>query len=139
MTLDKSNKTIREYAKEVNRKDHIELSNRLEYPWGVHTTLVNYNCYKIRELEIIPGGKLGTKLHYHRNEYWVVIKGTARIVLGDKEHYLNENDFLNIPKCMKYRLENPGKIPLKIIEVQTGDFIDDSDEVRFGDAYPQYY
>jgi mannose-6-phosphate isomerase-like protein (cupin superfamily) len=75
------------------------------------------------------------QMHHHRSEHWVVIAGTARIVNGENETYLEENQSTYIPKACRHRLENPGKIPLQIIEIQTGPYLEEDDIVRFGDIY----
>ena len=74
-------------------------------------------------------------MHYHRSEHWVVIAGTAKITNGDQEIFLEENESTYIPKTNRHRLENPGKIPLQIIEIQTGTYLEEDDIVRFGDIY----
>ena len=75
------------------------------------------------------------QMHYHRSEHWVVIEGTARITNGDKEIYLEENESTYIPKTHRHRLENPGKVALQIIEIQTGAYLEEDDIVRFDDIY----
>ncbi len=82
-----------------------------------------------------PGEKLSVQKHYHRSEHWVVIKGTARVMLGDREIYIHENESAYVPKSTLHRLENPGKIPLEIIEVQNGEYVEEDDIVRIDDHY----
>jgi mannose-6-phosphate isomerase-like protein (cupin superfamily) len=74
-------------------------------------------------------------MHYHRAEHWVVIAGTARIVNGEQEIFLEENESTYIPKTNRHRLENPGRVPLQIIEIQTGAYLEEDDIVRFDDVY----
>jgi mannose-1-phosphate guanylyltransferase/mannose-6-phosphate isomerase len=75
------------------------------------------------------------QMHHHRSEHWVVICGTAKIVNGENEIYLEEDQSTYIPKTHRHRLENPGKIPLQIIEIQSGPYLEEDDIVRFGDIY----
>ena len=104
-------------------------------PWGSYTVLEEGPEYKIKRIEVKPGQKLSMQMHHHRSEHWVVVAGTAKIVNGEQEIYLEENQSTYIPKTCKHRLENPGKIPLQIIEIQTGSYLEEDDIVRFGDVY----
>ncbi len=104
-------------------------------PWGSYTILEEGLYYKIKRIVVKSGQKLSMQMHYHRSEHWVVIAGTAKITNGDQEIFLEENQSTYIPKTNRHRLENPGKIPLQIIEIQTGTYLDEDDIVRFGDIY----
>jgi mannose-1-phosphate guanylyltransferase/mannose-6-phosphate isomerase len=104
-------------------------------PWGSYTVLEEGTRYKIKRIVVNPGQKLSMQMHHHRSEHWVVIAGTARIVNGDQEVYLEENQSTYIPKTHRHRLENPGKIPLQIIEIQSGPYLEEDDIVRFEDVY----
>jgi mannose-1-phosphate guanylyltransferase / mannose-6-phosphate isomerase len=104
-------------------------------PWGSYTILEEGPYYKIKRIVVKPGQKLSMQMHYHRSEHWVVIAGTAKITNGDQEIFLEENESTYIPKTNRHRLENPGKIPLQIIEIQTGAYLEEDDIVRFGDIY----
>ncbi len=104
-------------------------------PWGSYTILEEGAGYKTKRIVVNPGAKLSMQMHYHRSEHWVVIAGTAKIVNGDQEIYLEENQSTYIPKTHRHRLENPGKFPLQIIEIQTGPYLEEDDIVRFGDIY----
>jgi len=104
-------------------------------PWGSYTVLEEGERYKIKRIVVNPGQKLSMQMHHHRSEHWVVIAGTARIVNGDQEIYLEEDQSTYIPKTHRHRLENPGKIPLQIIEIQSGAYLEEDDIVRFGDIY----
>ena len=104
-------------------------------PWGSYTILEEGPSYKIKRILVNPGAKLSMQMHYHRSEHWVVIEGTARITNGDKEIYLEENESTYIPKTHRHRLENPGKVALQIIEIQTGAYLEEDDIVRFDDIY----
>jgi mannose-1-phosphate guanylyltransferase/mannose-6-phosphate isomerase len=82
-----------------------------------------------------PGEKLSLQKHYHRSEHWVVVKGTARVTIGDREIITHENESAYVPKSTLHRLENPGKVALEIIEVQNGEYVGEDDIVRVEDYY----
>ncbi len=104
-------------------------------PWGTYTILEDGPGYKIKRIMVKPGQKLSMQMHYHRAEHWIVVAGTAKITNGDQEFCLEENQSTYIPKTNRHRLENPGRIPLQIIEIQTGAYLEEDDIVRFGDIY----
>jgi len=104
-------------------------------PWGSYTVLEEGEGYKIKRIELPPGGKLSLQMHHHRAEHWVVVSGTAQVQLGDREILLTENQSLDIPKTTRHRLFNPGKVPLAIIEIQTGPYLGENDIVRYDDVY----
>jgi mannose-1-phosphate guanylyltransferase / mannose-6-phosphate isomerase len=104
-------------------------------PWGSYTVLEDGPGYKMKRIVVNPGAKLSMQMHYHRSEHWVVVAGTAKITNGDREIFLEENQSAYIPKTHRHRLENPGKIPLQIIEIQCGAYLEEDDIVRFGDIY----
>jgi mannose-1-phosphate guanylyltransferase/mannose-6-phosphate isomerase len=120
------------------KEDHRNLTEThltVARPWGSYTTLEEGPRYKIKRIVVNPGAKLSMQMHYHRSEHWVVIAGTAKIVNGDQEIFLEENQSAYIPKTHRHRLENPGKIPLQIIEIQSGPYLEEDDIVRFDDIY----
>jgi mannose-1-phosphate guanylyltransferase/mannose-6-phosphate isomerase len=120
------------------REDHRNLTEThltVARPWGSYTILEEGIRYKTKRIVVNPGAKLSMQMHYHRSEHWVVISGTAKIVNGDQEIFLEENQSTYIPKTHRHRLENPGKIPLQIIEIQSGAYLEEDDIVRFGDIY----
>ncbi len=104
-------------------------------PWGSYTVLEEGPRYKIKRIVVNPGERLSLQMHYHRSEHWVVVRGTARVTIGEEEYFLHENESVFVPKSTKHRLENPGKIPLEIIEVQNGEYLGEDDIVRFDDVY----
>ncbi len=121
------------------RKAEEHLTHRTVYrPWGSYTILENGERYKIKRLEIVPGAKLSHQLHYHRSEHWVVVAGTARVTNGDREYDVHPNESTYIPMSTKHRLENRGKVPLQIIEVQNGEYLEEDDIVRFDDDYNRH-
>jgi mannose-1-phosphate guanylyltransferase/mannose-6-phosphate isomerase len=121
------------------RKGEEHLTHRTVHrPWGSYTILENGDRYKIKRIEINPGAKLSHQLHYHRSEHWVVVAGTARVTNGDKEYDVHPNESTYIPMSTKHRLENRGRIPLQIIEVQNGEYLEEDDIVRFDDDYNRH-
>jgi mannose-1-phosphate guanylyltransferase/mannose-6-phosphate isomerase len=104
-------------------------------PWGSYTVLEEGERYKIKRVVVNPGEKLSLQKHYHRSEHWVVVKGTAKVTIGDREIFTHENESAYVPKSTLHRLENPGKVPLEIIEVQNGEYVGEDDIVRVEDYY----
>ncbi len=112
-----------------------EIHMTVTRPWGSYTILEEGARYKIKRIVVNPGAKLSMQMHFHRSEHWVVIAGTAKITNGDKEIFLEENQSTYIPQTNRHRLENPGRIPLQIIEIQSGPYLEEDDIVRFDDVY----
>ncbi len=104
-------------------------------PWGSYTVLGEGKGYKMKKVVVNPGHSLSLQMHYHRSEHWVVIGGTAKVTLDETEKMVHKNESIYIPPSTKHRLENPGKLPLEIIEVQNGDYLGEDDIVRFEDRY----
>jgi len=104
-------------------------------PWGSYTILSEGPGYKMKKIVVTPGQQLSLQLHYHRSEHWIVIGGTARVTIGDKVEMVHENQSVFVPASTKHRLENPGRLPLEIIEVQNGKYLEEDDIVRFDDIY----
>ncbi|NWF51607.1 MAG: mannose-1-phosphate guanylyltransferase/mannose-6-phosphate isomerase [Nitrospirae bacterium] len=104
-------------------------------PWGSYTILEEGQRYKIKRVVVNPGERLSLQKHFHRSEHWVVIKGTAKVTIGNKETYIHENESAYVPKSTPHRLENPGKVQLEIIEVQNGEYVEEDDIVRMEDVY----
>lgn len=104
-------------------------------PWGTYTVLEEGERFKIKRIEVKPGGRLSLQAHHHRSEHWVVVSGTARVTNGDKEILLTTNQSTYIPCGYRHRLENPGILPLVLIEVQSGDYLGEDDIIRFDDVY----
>ena len=107
----------------------------VQRPWGSYTVLQAGPMYKIKRIEVKPGHKLSHQMHYHRSEHWIVVSGTARVTNGEKVLNVHVNESTYIPKSTMHRLENPGKLPLQIIEVQNGEYLEEDDIVRFDDVY----
>jgi mannose-6-phosphate isomerase len=104
-------------------------------PWGSFTILEEGRGHKIKRIEVKPGHRLSLQMHYHRSEHWIVVCGTAMVTCDDKTEILHSNQSTYVPACTKHRLENPGVIPLVIIEVQNGEYLGEDDIVRFEDDY----
>ena len=106
-----------------------------ERPWGTYTVLDESKGYKIKRIEVNPGQRLSLQKHHHRSEHWIVVSGTAKVTCGEREYVVNVNESTFIPIGASHRLENPGVIPLIIIEVQSGEYLGEDDIVRFQDDY----
>ena len=104
-------------------------------PWGNYTSVVEGSRWQVKRLEVNPGASLSLQMHHHRAEHWIVVKGTAKVEINDKEIILHENQSSYIPLGSKHRLSNPGKIPLKLIEVQSGSYLGEDDIERFDDEF----
>ena len=104
-------------------------------PWGDYETIDMSQRYQVKRITVKPGAKLSLQKHYHRAEHWTVVSGSAIVTQGDKEFLLKEDESTYIPLGTTHRLENPGKIPLELIEVQSGPYLGEDDIVRFDDVY----
>ncbi|MBO5244512.1 MAG: mannose-1-phosphate guanylyltransferase/mannose-6-phosphate isomerase [Selenomonadales bacterium] len=104
-------------------------------PWGRYTVLGEGDKYKMKKIVVLPGGRLSLQMHYHRSEHWVVVSGTAEVTIGEEIKTVRAGESVFIPKTVKHRLANPGKMMLEIIEVQNGDYLEEDDIVRFDDVY----
>jgi len=120
--------------KKSGRSEHA-LHREAFRPWGSYDSLENGERFQVKRLKVRPGGVLSLQMHHHRAEHWVVVSGTARITRGDEVFLLEENQSTYIPIGVRHRIENPGKIPLDIIEVQSGGYLGEDDIVRFEDQY----
>jgi len=129
-------KVVEELKKRKTGEHLIHLT--VHRPWGSYTILEEGDHYKIKRLVINPGTKLSHQLHSHRSEHWVVVSGTARVTNGENVYDVHPNESTYIPMSTKHRLENPGKIPLQIIEVQNGEYLEEDDIVRFEDDYKRH-
>lgn len=127
-------KLIVERLKIADHDAH-KLHRTVHRPWGTYTTLEEGKGFKIKRIEVTPGQSLSLQLHHHRSEHWVVVDGTAEVTNGDTVLTLQANQSTYIPSGCKHRLANPGKLPLVLIEVQSGDYLGEDDIVRFEDVY----
>lgn len=123
--------------------DTLKAEKRNEYichktvyrPWGNYTVLEEKSRYQMKRIVVSPGAKLSLQMHHHRHEHWIVVKGTAKIVNGEREFLLFEDQSTYIPAGNLHRMENPGTIPLELIEVQIGSYLGEDDIVRYEDVY----
>lgn len=120
--------------KKSNRKEQEQHLRNLR-PWGYFETLNVGTRFQVKLLHVNPGGKLSMQMHHHRSEHWIVVQGTAKVVIGDIEKLVRENESVYIFSTQWHRLENPGKVPLELIEVQIGSYLGEDDIVRSDDIY----
>lgn len=118
-------------GKRTEAKSHA----RVLRPWGSYETIGEGSRFQVKRIEVKPGHKLSLQMHHHRAEHWIVVSGTALVTCNDKTFLLSENESTYIPLGVRHRLENPGKVPLHLIEVQSGAYLGEDDIVRFDDVY----
>ncbi|EFI6094235.1 mannose-1-phosphate guanylyltransferase/mannose-6-phosphate isomerase [Escherichia coli] len=127
-------KKIVEILKKQKRSEHI--SHREVYrPWGRYDSVERGDRYQVKRITVKPGECLSTQMHQHRAEHWVVVAGTAKVTCGERTFFVTENESTFIPIGTVHTLENPGKIPLEVIEIQSGVYLGDDDIVRLSDKY----
>ncbi len=117
------------------KRSELTTHERVHRPWGYYQTIQKGDQFQVKRLTIKPGGKLSLQKHYHRAEHWVVVNGTAMVTRGEDNLLLHENESVYIPLGSLHRLENPGKVPLCLIEVQSGSYLGEDDIVRLEDTY----
>jgi len=130
-------KRVLEHLKSQGRAE-CDLHRRVHRPWGSYETLAldeEYGRFQVKRIEVRPGASLSLQYHRHRAEHWVVVRGTAKVTVGDKEVLLSENESAYIPVGARHRLENPGAAPLVMVEVQSGSYLGENDIVRLEDTY----
>nr|WP_305799125.1 mannose-1-phosphate guanylyltransferase/mannose-6-phosphate isomerase [Methylococcus sp. EFPC2] len=127
-------KAVTDHLKRSSRQEHIYHA-KVHRPWGDYQGIDHGSRYQVKRLTVKPGAQLSLQLHHHRAEHWVVVKGTAKVTRGEESFLITENESTYIPLGVKHRLENPGTIPLEIIEVQSGSYLGEDDIVRFEDNY----
>jgi len=104
-------------------------------PWGSYDSIDNGERFQVKRITVKPGEKLSVQMHHHRAEHWIVVSGTAKVTNGEETLLLSENQSTYIPIGVVHALENPGRIPLELIEVQSGSYLGEDDIVRFSDRY----
>jgi len=104
-------------------------------PWGSYDGVDAGDRFQVKRIVVKPGGTLSLQMHHHRAEHWIVVSGTAKVTRGDECFLLTENQSTFIPLGTTHRLENPGRVPLEMIEVQSGSYLGEDDIVRFEDVY----
>jgi mannose-1-phosphate guanylyltransferase/mannose-6-phosphate isomerase len=125
---------IVEVLRQNGREEHL-IHKTVERPWGSYTVLERGESYKIKRVVLKPNARLSLQLHRRRSEHWVVVSGEAKVTREDETYFIHPNESTYIPVRTKHRLENFGDIPLQIIEVQNGDYLEEDDIERFADDY----
>jgi mannose-1-phosphate guanylyltransferase len=127
-------KVIAQKLKEESRTEW-ELNREVYRPWGKYDSIDKGDRYQVKRINVKPGAKLSVQMHHHRAEHWVVVRGTARVTIGEKSFLLSENESTYIPVGVVHALENPGRVDLELVEIQTGSYLGEDDIVRFEDRY----
>jgi len=127
-------KKIVEKLKKEKRPE-FKIHREVYRPWGKYDSIDNGERYQVKRITVKPGEKLSIQMHHHRAEHWIVVSGTAKVTNGEKTFLLTENESTYIPIGVTHALENPGKLPLEMIEVQSGSYLGEDDIVRFEDHY----
>lgn len=127
-------KAIVQQLKAAGRTEH-KIHREVYRPWGKYDAIDNGARYQVKRITVKPGEKLSIQMHHHRSEHWIVVSGTAKVTVDDKDTLLSENQSVYIPLGAVHALENPGIIPLELIEVQSGSYLGEDDIVRFDDRY----
>ena len=118
-----------------SKRSEVDLHREVFRPWGSYDSIDHGKRFQVKRITVKPSAKLSVQMHHHRAEHWVVVSGTARVRVGDKTQLITENQSVYIPVGEVHSLENPGKVPLHLIEVQTGSYLGEDDIVRFEDLY----
>jgi mannose-1-phosphate guanylyltransferase len=128
---------VKKVVAQLKKQNHeaYKLHRTVARPWGTYTVLEEGPRFKIKRIEVKPGGSLSLQMHHHRSEHWIVVSGMARVVNGDQEIFVATNESTYIPAGHQHRLENPGVMDLVMIEVQSGEYLGEDDIVRFQDVY----
>lgn len=138
LVADKTNaQAVKELVGDL-RKTHAELTQshrKVHRPWGWYDAIDAGERFQVKRIVVEPGSSLSLQMHHHRAEHWIVVSGTAQVTRGEHTYLLSENESTFIPVGEKHRLSNPGKVPLEIVEVQSGGYLGEDDIVRFEDSY----
>lgn len=138
LVADRSNaQDVKKIVEKINgngRSEHIQ-HREVYRPWGKYDSIDNCTRFQVKRITVNPGAKLSLQMHHHRAEHWIVVKGTAQVRCGNETMLLSENQSTYIPLGELHQLQNPGKVPLEIIEVQSGTYLGEDDIVRFEDDY----
>ncbi len=128
---------VKDIVEKLRKKDCFRTvaHRKVTRPWGSYDSVDQGDRFQVKRIVVNPGSTLSLQMHHHRAEHWVIVKGTAKVTKGDKVFLLEENQSTYIPLGVKHRLENPGSIPLEIIEIQSGSYLGEDDIVRFEDVY----
>jgi mannose-1-phosphate guanylyltransferase / mannose-6-phosphate isomerase len=112
-----------------------QIHRKVYRPWGWYDSIDAGDRFQVKRIVVKPGAALSLQMHHHRAEHWIVVRGTAQVTCGESVQLLSENESTYIPLGTKHRLENPGRVPLELIEVQSGAYLGEDDIVRFEDVY----
>ncbi|NIF79677.1 mannose-1-phosphate guanylyltransferase/mannose-6-phosphate isomerase [Paraburkholderia sp. Cy-641] len=128
---------VKELVSRIRREKSPEADThrKVRRPWGFYDSIDQGGRFQVKRIVVSPGARLSLQMHHHRAEHWVVVSGTALVTRGDEQFLLGENESTYIPLGIRHRLENPGRVPLQIIEVQSGTYLGEDDIVRFDDKY----
>ena len=128
---------VKDLVEEIRQNGRHEHLNQREVfrPWGSYDSLETGERFQVKHIRVKPGARLSLQMHHHRAEHWIVVKGSAKVTIDGETVFLTENESTYIPAGKSHRLENPGKIPLELIEVQSGSYLGEDDIVRFADIY----
>ena len=129
--------SVKDVVAMIKKQGRTEYATHREVyrPWGLYDSIDNGRRYQVKRITVNPGAKLSVQMHHHRAEHWVVVSGTAKVYNGEKTFLVTENESTFIPIGQVHSLENPGKIPLELIEVQSGGYLGEDDIIRFEDKY----
>lgn len=127
-------KQIVDHLKQINRPEG-RLHRKVFRPWGWYDGIDMGERFQVKRIVVNPGAALSLQMHHHRAEHWIVVRGTASVTCGDNKYLVPENESTFIPLGTRHRLENPGRVPLEMIEVQSGSYLGEDDIVRFEDVY----
>jgi mannose-1-phosphate guanylyltransferase/mannose-6-phosphate isomerase len=119
----------------LEKSPEADTHRKVRRPWGFYDSIDHGERFQVKRIVVNPGARLSLQMHHHRAEHWVVVSGTALVTRGEEEFLLSENESTYIPLGVRHRLENPGRVPLEIIEVQSGTYLGEDDIVRFDDKY----
>ncbi|WP_372016008.1 mannose-1-phosphate guanylyltransferase/mannose-6-phosphate isomerase [Pseudoxanthomonas sp. 10H] len=128
---------VKEVVARIKREGRAEATwhRKVYRPWGAYDSIDNGDRFQVKRITVKPGATLSLQMHHHRAEHWIVVSGTAEVTRGDEVILLTENQSTYIPLGVTHRLKNPGKLPLELIEVQSGSYLGEDDIVRFEDTY----
>jgi mannose-1-phosphate guanylyltransferase len=128
---------VKKVVEALKKRDHqtFRLHKTVSRPWGTYTVLEEGPRFKIKRIVVKPGASLSLQMHHHRSEHWIVVKGAAKVTNNEVESMVYSNQSTYIPAGNRHRLENPGKLELVLIEVQSGEYVGEDDIVRFEDRY----
>jgi mannose-1-phosphate guanylyltransferase/mannose-6-phosphate isomerase len=119
----------------AEKSPEADAHRKVRRPWGFYDSIDQGDRFQVKRIVVMPGARLSLQMHHHRAEHWIVVSGTALVTRGEEQFLLGENESTYIPLGIRHRLENPGCVPLQIIEVQSGTYLGEDDIVRFDDKY----